>query len=695
MDWQILPAVPVTRMEIFPAGAEWVLKEEKESSFDFCSSGGVLKTACYMAGTLEIQREHFISRDDSWEAFRMTLKNNGKTVETVDELIPFAATFNPDSREYFCEKRLKNEKPFSAVFHGEEIEADNVLLFRSCRKIMLFGWLDQHRHLGTLRVKKEVDPRNYENMFRLEAAGEFYGMTLAPGRAVTTQWCAVFSGSDAASMLSEHARRIMEAAQIDFTPAPAPFVISSWHYFGIRIGQDMLEQELDAIKARRIPAEVYQIDGGWYKDMGDWEANDLFYKGTEAMARTITDAGLTAGIWIAPFMISLKSETASAHPDWFLRDEKGEIITYKVSRLCGVLDLSQEEVIQWIEMVCRRLREAGFRYLKADFTRSFFTALGRGILKDRSKNFLECFRDATAAVRRGFGRDSFINFCGGHAGAVMGLVDSQRTGYDTYGRWQADNPTPAWHRIRQSMFRAWMCLWRHNDPDAATIRLNDTPFDATGYGQLPLGDFTDNEAELMVLNQFIAGGTVALGENIRELDENRLRMMRRVAPAAGITSCVLDLFDTRCPQCFLAKCNGFNVLSRINLDEEPVPFIFRLTEDLLPQKAQKYLVSDVSSCSVIGIFHPGDEVRAADISAHGCRVLWIVPVPDVPRAFIAASDGHYAGIDIPSFSADEKGYRGKIRSAWPYPVKVLIAVPEHDDWQIKELYLEADTAFSS
>lgn len=700
MKQPFLPWSPLTfqfRVPEISSGGNWLWNQDTQSApSSLGGHPGTLRTTTGLCGGLRLIQEEFRAADDSFAAFRSVLENPTGTAITVTRLFPFACRFNPDGIEYFCEKRLKPEKPYSAVHHGEEVEADNVLIFRHAGCLLLIGWLDQHRHPARILIEKN------DGAPLLSASADYFRTELPAGEKLATQWCEITTGNEFNSLLAAHAQRAMAVADLHHRGRKAPSVISSWHYFGKRISREILEAELEAIRQRHIPADVYQVDAGWYSEIGDWECNRNFPDGLSELARRIRSAGMTPGIWVAPFLLCTESRTARQHPEWFLRDTAGALIPYNISSRCAVLDLSRPAVLTWLESQFRRLREAGFRYFKADFTRAVFVRLEQSVPHDRRKNLLASYREGIAAIRAGIGEDSFLNICGGHSGGNMGIADSQRTGHDTYGCWYADDPTPAWQRIRQGMFRSWMSAWRHNDPDAAVIRLCSRPFDASPHGRLPLGDLTDREAELMVLHQFLAGGTVALGENIRDLQEERLRMMRRVMPSAGIVSRLLDPFQCWCPSRFAATVprspgnpRAFTLLSAINVRDDSEPFLFRLTGELLPEPAARFLVCDATDCQVIGLFSPGDEVRAADLPPHGCRVLRITPVPEEPCAFPAVSDGHYAALELVEFEARGASFQGRLHSSWLYPLRLVIAVPEKNSWSFRSRLLPPSGEFSS
>ena len=696
-----LPPTPFTFQDKFPeiagVSGQWQAAGTEKRAFTLAGTSGEVEERKFICGDIVYTAVHFCASDDSFHAFRGVLHNSGAVNVAVESAAMCSFSCNPDSREYFCMKRLKAEKPYSAFYHGENFEADNVVIFHSDGKMLLFGFLDQHRHLSSLKMSDRTSILiDYFNSKLFTASADYDGTVLNAGQTWETQWCEVFYGDDFNAMLKLHAQRATAVSGIAPRNIPSPFVASSWHYFAGHISENMLATQLQAIRERKIPAEVYQFDGGWYEDIGCWKADkNKFPNGMKKAADMIRAAGMIPGIWLAPFIICVESATAQAHPEWLLRNRDGEIVPFRCSRPCAALDLSRQDVLDYIEKTFRELREMGYTFFKADFTQALFMD-PHPAPHDRSKNILECFRAGLLAIRRGIGEESFFNLCGGHTGAAMGIADSQRTGHDTYARWTSDNPAPAWHRIRQCMFRAWMGAWRHNDPDAITIRLNNTTLDNSAYGPISLGDMNDDEARTMVLHQFLAGGAVAFGEKCRELSDERLQMIPKVAPSAGKTAELLDPWNCRCPEKFLTRISsapgnpeGFNIYSQINTSDETAYCIIRLTPRLTPPcKSGKFAVADADSQEVLGIFPAGAEVRGADIPPHGSRVLRIVPVPEERTAFPVISDGHYAGTELTAFNASGRDFTARIHHPWQRQLQLTAALPGTDgQWEFAAVSL--------
>ncbi|MES4831594.1 alpha-galactosidase, partial [Streptomyces anthocyanicus] len=92
----------------------------------------------------------------------------------------------------------------------------------------------------------------------------------------------------------------------------------SWYAYYESITEEQLTKDVTAL--RGLPFDVVQVDDGWERAVGDWEANDKFPSGMRALADRITDAGLRPGLWIAPFIVLPGSRTARQRPELLLRD---------------------------------------------------------------------------------------------------------------------------------------------------------------------------------------------------------------------------------------------------------------------------------------------------------------------------------------------------------------------------------------
>jgi alpha-galactosidase len=81
---------------------------------------------------------------------------------------------------------------------------------------------------------------------------------------------------------------------------------TTWYNFYNRIDENLVLRLIDGY--RNTPMDVFQIDDGWQRAVGDWVENEKFAGGMGRIARAIRDAGFQAGIWLSPFVCQHGSE---------------------------------------------------------------------------------------------------------------------------------------------------------------------------------------------------------------------------------------------------------------------------------------------------------------------------------------------------------------------------------------------------
>ena len=276
----------------------------------------------------------------------------------------------------------------------------------------------------------------------------------------------------------------------------APFQVGwcSWYqYF-----HDVSEADIGAnlALADQWPFDVFQVDDGYQASIGDWlETNDRFPSDLAGLAASIGATGRTPGLWLAPFLVAPDSDVAVRHPDWIARHvvdgaDTGPLRTWWNPPWGGGedgfmygLDTTHPEVTDHLESVAAALVEAGFPYLKLDFT---FSPSVDGRYHDPTRTPAERVRAGFAAIRRGAGDDAFLLGCGVPLANVVGLVDANRIGPDVAPVWSLDpaaemvpgylgiQPATA-HAFTNTLTRSFMHrrLWL-NDPDCVMLRTEDT-----------------------------------------------------------------------------------------------------------------------------------------------------------------------------------------------------------------------------
>ncbi|WP_320776366.1 glycoside hydrolase family 36 protein [Streptomyces sp. CRN 30] len=246
----------------------------------------------------------------------------------------------------------------------------------------------------------------------------------------------------------------------------------SWYAYYENITEEQLTKDVTAL--RGLPFDVVQVDDGWERAVGDWEANDKFPSGMRALADRITDAGLRPGLWIAPFIVLPHSRTARERPELLLRDEHGEPVVAGHNWDVGywALDLTLPAAQEHLrEMIHRVVHEWGFTYLKLDFVQGGAVPGVRSADVGREA----AYRTGLEIIREAAGPDAYLLGSGAPLLPSLGLVDGIRSGPDVAPMWEhyaTRDPSDALARnaVVNTVHRLWQSPLLEVDPDVVYFR---------------------------------------------------------------------------------------------------------------------------------------------------------------------------------------------------------------------------------
>lgn len=255
----------------------------------------------------------------------------------------------------------------------------------------------------------------------------------------------------------------------------APRVWCSWYGLYTRITQDILYAVLDDLSG--LSFEVFQVDDGWQLDMGDWEANAKFPAGMEALARHIRAAGLTPGLWMAPFIVRPSAALYRDHPEWLLRDADGDPVPagHNWGGPYYALDSTHPGVQAWVHERIQQALDWGFTYLKLDF---LYAAALPGV-RHTPMPREAAYRAALQAIRKQMGPESYLLACGAPIFATLGVAEGMRIGPDVAPYWDNEERSRLLHdtsgpgaqnALRTSLHRLWLKPLIHTDPDVVYFR---------------------------------------------------------------------------------------------------------------------------------------------------------------------------------------------------------------------------------
>ena len=100
---------------------------------------------------------------------------------------------------------------------------------------------------------------------------------------------------------------------------------TSWYNYYTNITEEIISENIDAFRQRNVEIDVFQIDDGYQRAVGDWlETNEKFPHGMKSLSDKAHAANYRAGLWLAPFVCEQKSDIMAQHPDWILRTPDGK-----------------------------------------------------------------------------------------------------------------------------------------------------------------------------------------------------------------------------------------------------------------------------------------------------------------------------------------------------------------------------------
>jgi alpha-galactosidase len=283
-----------------------------------------------------------------------------------------------------------------------------------------------------------------------------------------------FLGSgDEAKVFSSYARLLGERLGRG-GGGEAPRVWCSWYSFYTNISEPAMLEVLAGLSG--LPFDVFQLDDGWQRDMGDWEANETFPGGMERFAERVRQSGLRPGLWLSPLIVRPSSSLFAERPDWLLRDSAGALVPagFNWGGPYYALDTTRSEVGDWLEDLMRRVVGWGYDYLKLDFL--YAGALQGKRFRDLPRE--EAYREALSRLR-GAARDAYLLACGAPVLPSLGLCDGLRVGPDVAPYWDNEDrslhlndPTGPGTRsaVSNTVHRLWLSPLVHVDPDVAYFR---------------------------------------------------------------------------------------------------------------------------------------------------------------------------------------------------------------------------------
>jgi len=251
---------------------------------------------------------------------------------------------------------------------------------------------------------------------------------------------------------------------------------TTWYNYYGNVDENIVKRDLKALSALPEKVDIFQIDDGYQRCIGEWLHNDekKFPSGMKKLADEIHNNDMLAGLWLAPFAATKNSFIYKEHKDWLVHYDNGKL--YPAGANWGgfyAIDFYNKDAAKYIRKVFDTiLNDWGYDMVKLDFLYAACIVP----MHNKSRGQIMC--EAMDFIRDCVG-DKLILGCGVPLMPSFGKVDFCRVGADVALEWKhnpygirEDVSTP--NTINCSIFRrglngrAFM-----NDPDVFLLRDNN------------------------------------------------------------------------------------------------------------------------------------------------------------------------------------------------------------------------------
>lgn len=353
---------------------------------------------------------------------------------------------------------------------------------------------------------------------------------IRPGDVIRTDNCCFYAQYGNKDVLSIYGKHIAKDNRA-YPKAGVPSGWCSWYYYGGKVTQESILENMEILKREKLPVKYIQIDAGWQVRNGDWEENSKFPMGMKALAADIKEAGFIPGIWIAPFHFEKESKPVKEHGnDWFVRNDGGEVDP------SYLIDYSVKEAREWLFELGRKISvEWGYRYIKVDLISGYLAING---YKKHGFNGLNNFCTMMRTLRSAVTEDTMLLSCTSPLGASAGYADCLRVSDDIFEKWSSLKLV-----AKQVLRRYFTAEYIRLDPDCLMVRL-PSQHDSETFRLC-----TRNEREIRTFVTFMsaAGGTLMLSDKLSLLDRKAFDLIKVLFPLNEKPAKPLDFFERDIP----------------------------------------------------------------------------------------------------------------------------------------------------
>lgn len=301
----------------------------------------------------------------------------------------------------------------------------------------------------------------------------------------------------------------------------APPLMGWWSwtafYEGLNEGLALTNAQWEAAHLKPLGFNTFLIDDGYQYARGEYTTTNAtkYPDGMASLFYQIRGLGLMPAIWTAPFQVSVRSSVFQHHPDWLVKNAKGQPIhegSIDGKDPLFILDATNPEAQAYLRTTYSTLvKQWGVRFIKMDFMDD--TAV-EGYYYKPGTTALEAQRIGLAIIRSAVGEDVYLDKDGSPMLNAVGYVDYGRIGTDTGHTFGHCKRVATSIAARYYMNRNFFV----SDPDAVNLSA-EIP-----TGQSMVKPPSLDEARVSIALAAVSGGMLEIGDDLPLLSKSPDRL---------------------------------------------------------------------------------------------------------------------------------------------------------------------------
>jgi alpha-galactosidase len=409
---------------------------------------------------------------------------------------------------------------------------------------------------------------------RIIIEGDGDNKQIQAGKRVPFDKVVYMQGASWQDLLDRYADMITKENQL----APAKKVSwtgwSTWDFYVQKFVPEDVTSNMEAFKNVKVNTNIIQMDGGWWKQRGDYfDVRDNIPGGIKSLVEKIHKAGYKAGLHFDGMRVSKGATIVKDHPEYFIHTNKGDLLEMgrdPITKDPLVLwDYSHPGATAYITKAMKNAKQDWkVDYFKIDFLRH---GLFKGVSHLPVTN-VERFRMGIKAMKQGFGNDVYFLTCSANFGTIIGLADGNRMGGDIHPNYETVKTraqhTSASYYLSPKVFNI--------DPDYLVVRGRDETNERDGKKPT----LTNDEAAMWSNYVSIYGNARFESDNVTLLKPEKKKLVETSFSRPFFTKIIpMDLWDhyksfSDAPNFYLTKTdNGIICLGLFNWDDKDATFI--------------------------------------------------------------------------------------------------------------------------